>query len=139
MKRRKKSASRQSAARTVGQSPTQWPAAEIYSDESAMGELYVCRNYPWLQVLCPACPSTRLPMGPLANGDLRHPADWWPIVDFLTRSEDSGNVLPTGGRRMADFFCISLRDAHISQFSEYRCKQLIEKCESILQQQVRAS
>ena len=114
------------------------PAAEIYSDESATGELYVCRNYPSCKSYVRACPSTRLPMGPLANGDLRH------LRIMAHRRFDQ--IWKTGVmsrqqayRWMADFFCIPLRDAHIGQFSEYRCKQVIEKCESVLQQQARAS
>lgn len=48
------------------------PASEIYGDESAAGELYVCRNFPSCESYVRACPGTKQPMGPLANGDLRH-------------------------------------------------------------------
>ena len=43
------------------------PASEIYGDESAAGELYVCRNFPSCESYVRACPGTspwvRWPMG----------------------------------------------------------------------------
>ncbi len=114
------------------------PSSEIYGDESAVGELYVCRNYPSCKSYVRACPGTKQPMGQLANGDLRH------LRIVAHRSFDQ--IWKTGVmsrqqayRWMADFFSIPLRDAHIGQFNEYRCEQLIQKCESVLLRNARAS
>lgn len=43
------------------------PASEIYGDESAAGELYVCRNFPSCESYVRACPGTKQPMGPLGQ------------------------------------------------------------------------
>ena len=40
------------------------PAAEIYSDESAMGEAVCMPQLPWLQVLCPGLPQYQASHGP---------------------------------------------------------------------------
>ena len=48
------------------------PASEIYGDPNAEGMLFVCRNYPGCKSYVHVYPGTNRPMGPLANGDLRH-------------------------------------------------------------------
>lgn len=114
------------------------PASEIYHDDSRKDFLYVCRNYPRCNAYVRVQPGTKQPMGPLANGDLRHlRIRAHRAFDQVWRS----GVMPreTAYRWMADFFCIPLRDAHIGHFSEYRCQQLIEKCEDLLLKRERAS
>ena len=98
---------------------------------------------------------------PVWNGltDVDHPTQV--LADFLTMEEHidkkldemkltfvgdlSDNVMyemcirDRAYRWMADFFCIPLRDAHIGHFNEYRCEQLIQKCEGVLQRNARAS
>ena len=100
------------------------PAAEIYHDDSRDDLLYVCRK--------------KQPMGPLANGDLRHlrirahrAFDRVWQCGVMTRD--------AAYRWMADYFCIPLHEAHIGQFSEYRCQQLIQKCEDLLWKTGKAS
>lgn len=106
-------------------------AAEIYKDDSCTGELYVCANYPACNSYVHVYPHTRVPMGELANGDLRH------LRIRAHRTFDQ--IWKTGimtrenaYRWMAEYFGLSARDAHIGKFSEYRCKELITKCESVL-------
>lgn len=107
------------------------PASEIYQDATREEHLYVCRNYPRCNSYVRVYPGTTHPMGPLANGDLRHLR----IRAHRTfdRIWQCGVMTRDAAYRwMADFFCIPLRDAHIGQFNEYRCKALIDKCESLL-------
>lgn len=114
------------------------PAAEIYHDDSRDDLLYVCRNYPRCNAYVRVQPGTKQPMGPLANGDLRHlrirahrAFDRVWQCGVMTRD--------AAYRWMADYFCIPLREAHIGQFSEYRCQQLIQKCENLLWKTGKAS
>ncbi len=109
------------------------PTAEIYQDPRRTDELYVCRNYPCCKSYVGIYPGTKIPMGPLANGDLRN---------LRIRAHRKFDRLWQSGlmkrqeayRWMADFFCIPQRDAHIGMFSEYRCNELIKKCDSLLAQ-----
>ena len=48
------------------------PAAEIYRNEKCKEELYVCSNYPACKAYVGMNPKTRMPLGELADGDLRH-------------------------------------------------------------------
>lgn len=48
------------------------PASEIYGDEKRTDMLYVCGHYPACNAYVAVHPGTLEPMGPLANGDLRH-------------------------------------------------------------------
>ena len=108
------------------------PASEIYGDPNAEGVLFVCRNYPGCKSYVHVYPGTNRPLGPLANGDLRH------LRIVAHRKFDliwQKGVMSRqqAYRWMADFFCIPLREAHIGQFSEYRCQELIRKCDVVLQ------
>lgn len=48
------------------------PASEIYNDPSRKDELYVCKNYPACKSYVGMHAGTRIPLGTLANGDLRN-------------------------------------------------------------------
>ena len=48
------------------------PAAEIYNDDRRKDELYVCKNYPECKSYVGMHTGTRIPLGTLANGDLRN-------------------------------------------------------------------
>ena len=108
------------------------PASQIYGDPGRKDLLYVCGNYPSCKSYVSVHPGTKVPMGPLANGDLRN------LRIRAHRRFD--RIWQTGimsrqdaYRWMADYFCLPLRDAHIGKFSEYRCQELIKKCDSILE------
>jgi hypothetical protein len=113
------------------------PAADIYGDPSNHGELYVCSNYPRCQSYVGIHPGTMIPMGTLANGDLRNlrikaHRTFDRIWQNKIMSRDSAY------RWMADYFGLRLQDAHIGMFGEYRCSELIKECERILAQNHRA-
>lgn len=48
------------------------PASEIYHDPQRTDELYVCKNYPKCNCYVGMRRGTRIPLGTLADGDLRH-------------------------------------------------------------------
>ena len=107
------------------------PASEIYNDPGRTDSLYVCGHYPHCKSYVSVYPGTKTPMGPLANGDLRNlrirahrKFDRIWQLGIMSRQD--------AYRWMADYFCLPLREAHIGMFSEYRCKELIKKCESVL-------
>ena len=107
------------------------PASEIYGNETRKDLLYVCRNYPACQSYVRASAGSKVPRGPLANGELRHMR----ILAHRTFDQlwQSGAMPRDAAYRwMADYFCIPLSKAHIGQFDAYRCRELIQKCEGIL-------
>ena len=107
------------------------PASEIYGDPRRTDRLYVCSNYPKCRSYVSTYPGTNVPMGVLADGDLRN------LRIQAHRKFDE--VWKTGimsrenaYRWMADRLGISMRDAHIAMFGEYRCRELIRECEQVL-------
>ena len=106
-------------------------AADIYQDPKRKDKLYVCSNYPACGAYVGMNPITREPYGSLADGDLRH---------LRIRAHRLFDQLWQKGvmsrndayRWLADYFNLPLRDAHIGMFSEYRCGELIRKCEELL-------
>lgn len=130
-KKLKKTAQRQIRCPKCGAMAILKPASEIYGDCSRSDQLYVCSNYPHCKSYVSTYPGTNIPMGTLADGDLRNlriqahrkfDAVWKSGV----MSRDSAY------RWMADCLGIPLRDAHIAMFGEYRCKELIRQCDIVL-------
>ncbi len=105
----------------------------VYSENARPGEfLYVCSRYPVCDSYVGAHRKSLLPMGSLANGDLRNKriqahkafdrlwkhrimekwqAYWWMQAKFGLNNEQ----------------------AHIAKFSEYMCDQLIRACNQALE------
>lgn len=113
-------------------------AAEIYGNPDCTGELYVCANYPRCDAYVSVHPGTKIPKGELANGELRH------LRIRAHRKFDrlwqSGTMDRNSAYRwMADGFGLNLRDAHIGMFREYHCRQLIERCEKLLELRQKAA
>ena len=107
------------------------PASEIYKDPKRKDELYVCGNYPVCRSYVGLYAGTKTPLGPLANGDLRNMRiKAHRKFDQLWRSGIMSRE--DAYKWMADFFCLPRNEAHIGMFSEYRCLELINKCESVL-------
>lgn len=109
------------------------PASEIYGDEKRTDMLYVCGHYPACNAYVAVHPGTLEPMGPLANGDLRHlriqaHRTFDQIWQRRIMSRQSAY------RWMADYFGLRIQDAHIGMFNEYRCQKLIEKSQEVLEQ-----
>ncbi len=107
------------------------PASEIYGDPARTDRMYVCSNYPRCRSYVGTYPGTNIPMGTLADGDLRH------LRIQAHRRFDSvwqtGIMTRDGAYRwMADLFGIPMSDAHIAKLGEYRCRELIRACDRIL-------
>lgn len=108
------------------------PASEIYHDQTRTDLLYVCSNHPTCNAYVGMNQKTHMPHGPLANSELRN---------LRIRAHRSFDRLWQTGlmsrnsayRWMADFFCIPVQQAHIGQLCEYRCKELIKKCNEVLE------
>jgi len=114
------------------------PASEIYDDPRRKDELYVCKNYPACKSYVGMHAGTRIPLGTLANGDLRNLRI--KAHRRFDRIWQSGIMSRNAAYRwMADSFGLTADDAHIGKFGEYRCQQLIEQCDRILAQNQRVA
>ncbi len=107
------------------------PASEIYHDPERTDRLYVCSNYPRCESYVSTYPGTNVPMGTLANGDLRNlriKAHRKFDAVWKSRIMSRENAY----RWISEMFSIPLRDAHIAMFGEYRCRELIRECDRVL-------
>lgn len=131
MKRKKQSKARTVRCPYCGAVAVIRPASEIYHNDRCKGKLYVCSNYPKCQSYVGIHPQTKMPLGDLADGDLRHLRIR--AHRMFDRIWQTG-LMPRRDayRWMADYFAIPLSEAHIGQFGDYRCRELIRKCSSIL-------
>ena len=89
--------------------------------------LYLCSNWPSCDAYVSAHKTSQLPMGPLANGELRHKR----ILAHRALAAFQKN------RRMDKWATylwlqmqlgLSREEAHIGQFSETQCEQVMELC-----------
>lgn len=104
----------------------------VYKEHALEGYLYVCSGYPACNSYVGVHAHSMLPKGSLANGDLRHKRiETHRIFDaiwkngILSRKE--------AYRWMQDTFCLSSHQAHIGEFSDYRCDCLMNECRKVLQ------
>lgn len=114
------------------------PASEIYHDPNRKGYVYACSNYPACNCYVGTYPGTKVPMGTLADPELRkkriqaHQAfdQIWQNGIF---SRDQAY------RWLADKFGLALSQTHIALFSQYLCEQVIAESEQVLQNHCRRS
>lgn len=103
----------------------------IYIDNSSNTQLYVCKNYPRCDSYVRVHPGTTIPMGTVANGELRA---------LRTEAHRYFNQLYQRGpmtKQDAYLWLAAKLDApqsqaHIGYLNEYRCKQVIEDCKKEL-------
>lgn len=104
------------------------PANYVFGKDAKPGSLlYVCDRYPACDSYVGAHQKTKLPMGSLADGDLRHKRieahkafDWMWKSGLMTKSQAYKWMQAKLGIR-SDY-------AHIAKFSYYMCDQLIAAC-----------
>lgn len=104
------------------------PASYVFGDTARPGSLlYVCDRYPACNAYVGAHRKTKLPMGSLADGDLRHKRieahkafDWMWRSGLMTKAQ--------AYRWMQAKLGIPASQAHIAKFSYYMCDQLISVC-----------
>lgn len=104
------------------------PASYVFGDAAKPRSLlYVCDRYPSCDSYVGAHRKTKLPMGSLADGDLRHKRieahkafDWMWKSGLMTKAQ--------AYKWMQAKLGISSSQAHIAKFSYYMCDQLISIC-----------
>ena len=106
-------------------------ASYVYKERALDEYLYVCSGYPECDAYVGVHAGTFLPKGSLANGDLRHKRILaHRMFDSIWRS---GIFTRRDAYRwMQDTFSLSDTQAHIGQFSDYRCECLIQECKKVL-------
>ena len=103
----------------------------VYGDKSKEEYLYVCSNYPQCDSYVGVHAGTKKPKGTLANGDLRHKRiEAHRLFDAIWKNGVFSRK--DAYRWMQDVFCLTDTQAHIGEFSEYRCDCLIEECRKVL-------
>lgn len=104
----------------------------VYGDDNFGGHLYVCSKYPVCNSYVSVNERTLQPMGPLANGDLRHMRiEAHRAFDRIWRS---GIMTRSDAYRwMQARFGLKPSQAHISQFSTYLCQAIINESNLVLQ------
>lgn len=106
-------------------------ASFVYGSKSTGGSVYVCSRYPVCDSYVGVHQGTTRPKGTLADRTLRKKRiqahqqfdQLWKLGIF-TKTD--------AYRWMADTFCLDNKQAHIGNFSEYMCDQLIEKAKKVL-------
>lgn len=116
------------------------PATVVYgpkaSDPSA--KLYVCARYPMCDSYVAAHRKSLLPMGTLADGELRRKRKAAHLV--LDQLWQSGLMSRKEAYRMLQLYMgIPEEEAHIAKFSLERCDQVIALCRPFLSPAIHAA
>ena len=106
-------------------------ASYVYGSNAFEGKLYVCGHYPACDSYVGVHQGTSLPKGSLANRTLRKKRiQAHQIFDQLwSRGIFSRQE---AYRWIGDKFCLQTRQAHIGNFSDYMCDQLIQEAAKVL-------
>ncbi|SHO54171.1 zinc-finger-containing protein [Anaerocolumna xylanovorans] len=109
------------------------PSSAVYGINARPGEsLYVCSRYPACDSYVGAHRKSLLPMGSLANGDLRNKRIQ--AHKAFDRLWQNGIMEKWQAYQwMQAKFGLSSEQAHIAKFSEYMCDQLIHVCDQALE------
>ena len=106
----------------------------IYNENKADTMLYVCSHYPECDAYVRVQPGTTIPLGTLANGDLR--ALRREAHRYFDRLYTSGWMSKKEAYHwLANFLQTPQSQAHIGYLGEYTCKQVIRACKEILERQ----
>ena len=105
------------------------PASVVYGEKAidTTAPYYVCTRYPACDSYVAAHHRTRLPMGTLADGTLRHKRIQAHAV--VNRRGEDGLM----SKRQAYLWLqaklgLPKEEAHIGKFSAFRCEQVIQYC-----------
>ena len=109
------------------------PSSYVFGDAALSDNLlYVCDRYPACDSYVGAHRRTKLPMGTLADGDLRHKRieahksfGWLWESGLMTKAQ--------AYKWMQAKLGIRGEQAHIAKFNHYMCDQLIRICEQAKQ------
>ena len=93
-------------------------ASFVYGTHSHGGQVYVCSHYPSCNSYVGVHPGTKIPKGTLANRELRQKRiQAHRIFDQIWQQGILSK--PEAYRWVADKFCLTDKQAHIGQFSNY--------------------
>ncbi len=108
-------------------------SSEIYkTDKYEPQMLWVCSGYPECDSYVRCQPGTKIPLGNLANSELR--ALRREAHKYFDRLYKEGVLSREGAYRwLSDLLCLPMQNVHISCLSEYHCKIVIEKTKEILE------
>lgn len=100
---------------------------------NGMGKyLYVCKNYPDCNAYVGVHPGTKIPMGTLADSELRNKRI--KAHKMLMAICENGLMTKKEAYRWIEtMFGIDSSEAHIAKFSDYRCEELMKNCRNMLQ------
>lgn len=106
-------------------------ASYVYKENALDKYLYVCSGYPECDSYVGVHTNTLQPKGSLANGDLRHKRiETHRLFDAIWKNGIFSRK--EAYRWMQDKFSLTSGQAHIGQFSEYRCDCLMDECHKVL-------
>ena len=107
------------------------PASVIYGKrtDDPNAKLYVCARYPFCNAYVAAHRDTLLPMGTLADTDLRRKRKEAHIA--LERMMVSGGMTRKQAYQwLQTQLGLPKAETHIGHFSEFRCQQVIDLCDT---------
>jgi hypothetical protein len=110
------------------------PASAVYGEntkaENADKYLYVCNRYPKCDSYVAAHKKTMLPMGSLANKELRQKRmQAHRAIDRIWKSGIMST--PRTYQWLQAKFGLNEEQMHIAKFSEYMCDQVITACDEV--------
>ena len=104
----------------------------IYKENHTDTKLYVCSRYPECDAYVRVVPGTSMPMGRMANGDLR--ALRREAHRHFDRLHQSGMMTRNGAYQwLAGMLQAPQSQAHIGYLGEYYCKMVIEESRNLLE------
>lgn len=107
-------------------------ASYVYKENALDKYLYVCSGYPKCDAYVGVHAKSLRPKGSLANGDLRHKRiETHRLFDAIWKNGIFSRK--EAYRWMQDTFSLNSSQAHIGQFSDYRCDCLMDECRKVLQ------
>lgn len=114
-----------------GSTVTLRSADGIYHDNRKGVMLYVCSNYPACDAYVRVHSGTNIPVGSLANHELRTLRRT--AHQYFDQLHQSGYMSKQDAYQwLADLLCAPLSQAHIGYLGEYYCKQVIEESRRLL-------
>ena len=114
-------------------SPVVYRSADgIYHENSKGVMLYVCSRYPECDAYVRVHAGTNIPVGTLANQELRSLRRM--AHHYFDQLYQSGSMTKQDAYQwLADLVCAPLSEAHIGYLGEYYCKQVIEESRKLLE------
>jgi len=103
----------------------------VHGDNGKGKLLYVCKNYPVCDSYVGVHEGTKVPLGTLANAELRNKRiRAHKLFDAVWKNRIMSKK--EAYRWIQCMFGIAENDAHIGKFSDYRCDELMRNCTNML-------